>query len=227
MPPVHSHSAIVPARNVQKDFYDWAERHQQKLAQAQSGNHDLVFIGDSITHMFELEDRGLPVWKRTYGHRRALDLGYGWDCTQNVLWRLENGEFAGQQPKLVVLNIGTNNLTGNDACPANTAEEIVDGIEAICHFVHRQSEQTTILNMAIFPRGLREEAIHTQVRELNTLLAARLASKPRILHLNIGERFLGPDGEIPCEFMADRCHPTEQGYAIWADAIEPVVRQYI
>lgn len=221
------HSAIVPARNIQPDFYDWSERHQQKLAQAQSGNHDLVFIGDSITHMFELEDRGLPVWKRYYGHRHALDLGYGWDCTQNVLWRLENGEFAGQQPKLVVLNIGTNNLTGNDACPANTAEEIVDGIEAICHFVHQKSEQTTILVMALFPRGLREEAIHAQAQEVNALLAARLANKPRLLHLNIGERFLGLDGEIPCELMADRCHPTEAGYAIWAEAIEPVVSQFV
>ena len=225
-PPI-SNPATVPARNIQPDFYDWAERHQQKLAQAQSGNHDLVFIGDSITHMFELEGRGLPVWERTYGHRNALDLGYGWDCTQNVLWRLENGEFAGQKPKLVVLNIGTNNLTGNDACPESTVEQIVEGIEAICRFVHQQSEQTTILCMAIFPRGLRDEPIHAKAQEVNALLAARLAGKPRILHLSIGERFLGPDGEIPCELMADRCHPTEQGYAIWADAIEPVVRQYL
>jgi len=222
-----SNPAIVPARNVQPDFYDWTERHQQKLAQAQSGNHELVFIGDSITHMFELEGRGLPIWQHYYGHRRALDLGYGWDCTQNVLWRLKNGEFAGQQPKLVVLNIGTNNLTGNDACPAATAEEIVEGIEAICAFIHRQSEQTTILNMAIFPRGLREEPIHAKALEVNALLASRLAGKPRILHLNIGKSFLGSDGEIPCELMADRCHPTEQGYAIWAAAIEPVVQQYL
>jgi lysophospholipase L1-like esterase len=220
-------TAIIPARNVQLDFYDWDERHQQKQAQAQSDKHDLVFIGDSITHMFEVEDRGLPVWERYYGHRRALDLGYGWDCTQNVLWRLENGEFAGQQPKLVVLNIGTNNLTGNDACPANTAEEIVEGIAAICGLIQQKSPQTTILSMAIFPRSLTSDPVHAKAKLVNTLLARHLRRKPGILHLNIGERFLGPDGEIPCELMDDRCHPTKQGYGIWAEAIEPVVRHYL
>ena len=156
-----------------------------------------------------------------------LDLGYGWDCTQNVLWRLENGEFAGQQPKLVVLTIGTNNLTGNDSARANTAAEIVEGINAICSFIHRQSPATTILVMAIFPRGLSHEPIHAQVKELNTALKASLAERHGILHLDIGSRLLGPDGEIPTEVMDDRCHPTEKGYAIWAQAIDSVIAEYL
>lgn len=227
MPSTPLHSAIVPARNVQPDFYDWSERHQQKLAQAQSGNHDLVFIGDSITHMFELPDRGLPVWERYYGHRHALNLGYGWDCTQNVLWRLENGEFAGQQPKLAVLNIGTNNLTGNDACPANTPEEIVEGIAAICGVIQQKSPRTTILSMALFPRSLAADPVHAKAKQVNTLLVRNLQGKPGILHLNLGERFLGPDDEIRCELLPDLCHPSEKGYSIWAEAIEPVVSQFI
>lgn len=227
MSQVMPNSAIIPEQNRQIDNYDWAERHQLKLAQAASGNHDLVFIGDSITHHFETEGRGLTVWNRYYGKRNALDLGYGWDCTQNVLWRLENGEFAGQKPKLVVLLIGTNNLTGNENCRANTAPEIVAGVEAICNFIHRQSPETTILVMAVLPRGLTHEPIHSQVKELNALIKTNLEGSPRILHADIGCRFFGPDGEIPVELMDDRCHPSEQGYAIWADAIEPIVSQYL
>ena len=227
MTPISSNSAILPVPNRQKDNYDWAARRKQKLEQAASGNHALIFIGDSITHHFETEERGLPIWQRYYGQRNALDLGYGWDCTQNILWRLENGEFAGQRPKLVVLLAGTNNLTGNETARANTVPEIVAGIGAICDWIHLQSSETTILLMAVLPRGLSHEPIHTQVEELNAALKASLEDKPLILHLDIGCRFLGPDGEIPTALMEDRCHPTEQGYAIWAEAIEPIVAQFL
>ena len=193
-----SNPAIIPVPNTQKDFYDWTERRQQKLKQVQAGTHDLIFVGDSITHMFEMEGRGQPVWQRSFGNIRTLNLGYGWDCIQNVLWRLENGEFTGQQPKLVVLNIGTNNLTGNDAGRANTADEIVAGIEAICHWIHRQSPASTLLVMSLFPRGLSHEAIHTQVKEVNAALKVSLAGRPRILQLDIGHRLLSP-GRVEAE----------------------------
>jgi hypothetical protein len=89
--------AVHPVPNVQKDFYDWEARRREKTALAQQGAYDLLFIGDSITHLFEVEGRGAAIWHRYYGRRRTLNLGYGWDCTQNVLWRLEHGEFAGQR----------------------------------------------------------------------------------------------------------------------------------
>lgn len=220
-------TAIHPVPNTEKDFYDWAKRRQQKVALAGTGKYDLIFIGDSITHLFEVEGRGAAIWQRHYGQRQVLDLGYGWDCTQNVLWRLEHGEFASQQPKLVVLNIGTNNLTGNSAARANTAEEIVAGIEAICRFVQDASPTTTMLVMAIFPRGLTSDPIHAQVHQLNRILAAQLAGRPHTLLLDIGDRFIGQDGDIPTTLMDDRTHPTEAGYRIWAEAIEPVVTQYL
>ncbi|HCE46484.1 MAG TPA: hypothetical protein DET40_23310 [Lentisphaeria bacterium] len=220
-------TAIVPVPNTQKDFYDWNERRSQKVAEAKKGSHDLIFIGDSITHMFEMEGRGAAIWQRYYGQRSAFDLGYGWDCTQNVLWRLENGEFAGQHPKLVVLNIGTNNLTGNSTARANSAAEIFAGIEAICQFIHRHSPESMILVMSIFPRGLSNDPVHAKVKELNAVLKSGLECKPGIIHLDIGQRFIGSDGEIPLELMNDRCHPAEKGYKIWADAIEQVVTRYL
>lgn len=227
MTSIQANTAEHPVPNIQKDFYDWAERHEQKMELARTGQYDLIFIGDSITHLFEVEGHGADVWQQYYGHRHVLNLGYGWDCTQNVLWRLADGEFSGQHPKLVVLNIGTNNLTGNSACRANTADEIVDGILEICRYIHQQSAQTAILIMGVFPRGLTTDPIHAQVQELNATLHAHLPIDPRLLYVDIGERFLGPDGEIPIELMNDRCHPTAEGYPIWAAAIEPIIAQYV
>jgi len=227
MSTIPTNTALDPVPNTQKDFYDWAERHALKVELARSGEYELIFIGDSITHLFEVEGYGADVWRQYYGQRRVLNLGYGWDCTQNVRWRLAQGEFTGQQPSLVVLNIGTNNLTGNSAARANTAAEIVDGIFEICRDIHQQSAQTVILIMGIFPRGLTTDPIHAQVTELNAMLCAQLPVDSRLRYVDIGERFLGPEGEIPLALMQDRCHPTTAGYAIWAAAIEPFIAQYL
>ena len=220
-------SAIEPVANVQRDNYDWEGRRAEKQAAAKQRSHDLVFIGDSITHRFERDDAGAAVWKKHYGKIGALNLGYGWDTTQNVLWRLENGEFAGQKPKLAVVNIGTNNLTGNGACRANTVAEIVEGIAAICDFVKMRSPKTAVLVMAVFPRGKIAEAIHARVEDLNAGLRAWLATRPEILHLDIGERFLDAEGEVDLALLPDRCHPIAPGYVIWAEALEPFVKKYV
>jgi hypothetical protein len=84
-------TAAIPVQKLEEDFYDWYVRHSAKCREAACANHDLVFIGDSITHLFEgdpnVPNRGERVWEAHYGNRNALNLGFGWDRTQNVLWR--------------------------------------------------------------------------------------------------------------------------------------------
>jgi len=220
-------NAVEPVPNTQKDFYDWQERRRQKQGQVRERGYDLIFIGDSITHLFEVPLAGGAVWGKYFGKYEPLDLGYGWDCTQNVLWRLGNGEFEGQTPKLVVLNIGTNNLTGNSGGRANTATEIAEGIEAILDLVHERSPATMVLVMGIFPRGARGDALRHAVKELNGELERRLKGRSGVVFLDIGESFLGEDGEIPKDVMPDGVHPAEKGYLIWAERIAPVVRRYV
>jgi lysophospholipase L1-like esterase len=225
-------SAILPATKLEDDFYDWWVRHdEKKRLVASRKDFELVFIGDSITHLFEVSDavppRGGSVWNEYYGRRKALDLGFGWDRTQNVLWRLQNGEFDGLAPKLAVLNIGTNNLTGTDHARTNTAEEIVEGIAAICRLIATLSPSTVILVMGIFPRGQPDDALRVHIRRINEGMATLAASRPGLRFMDIGSRFLDPEGRIPVALMNDLTHPTETGYRIWAEAIEPVVRDCV
>ncbi|MCW0448807.1 hypothetical protein NB706_001641 [Xanthomonas sacchari] len=37
--------------------------------------------------------------------------------------------------------------------------------------------------------------------------------------LDIGARFLQPDGTLPAALMPDGTHPSEAGYAIWGEAL--------
>ncbi len=225
------HAAVVPVPRLENDFYDWDARHAAKCRAAAAGNHDLVFIGDSITHLFEGDPawpgRGEQVWAEFYGHHKVLNLGYGWDRTQNVLWRLAHGEFANQAPRLVVLLIGTNNLAGTPNCIASTPEQTVEGIQMVCTTIAAAAPVAHILLMAVLPRGTPQEQARPDIRRINQQLEAFARAATQMTYLDIGPRFLDPSGNIPLALMDDLCHPTAAGYRIWAQAIEPIVRRHV
>lgn len=208
-----SHSAVVPA-----DRMDWwGKRHQKVLDEVASGDVDLIYVGDSITHGFE--NAGKAMWEKYYAPRKAVNMGFSGDRTQHVLWRFDHGEIDGISPKLAIMMIGTNNSNGND----NTAEEIADGIKAICADIREKLPETKILLLAIFPRG---EGPSPQ-REKNaaaSLMASQIADGKHIFYLDINDKFLTADGTLPKDVMPDLLHPNEKGYQIWAEAIEPTVK---
>lgn len=225
-----SNTAVIPRPKLEEDFYDWYARHEQKKALAADMRYEVIFVGDSITHLFEgdpnVPGRGEEVWAREYSRLRVLNLGFGWDRTQNVLWRLEHGEFDRQQPRLTVLNIGTNNLTGSPNARANTAAEIVAAIKMICEDLFRAAPNTTILLMGLFPRGLKADGFRDRINTINRQLADYAAPSHNIRFLDIGTRFLAADGEIVPALMPDLIHPSAAGYMIWAEAIRPVIAEF-
>jgi len=219
-------STLVPVtQNRDWRNYDWAERHAACVALMRERRPDIVTLGDSITHFWGGEPIsarrvGADVWDRLFAGRRVVNLGYGWDRTENVLWRLRHGEFEGVTPRLVVLMIGTNNLQ------TNSTDEVAAGVEAICAEIHGRSPGTRILLLAIFPRGAKPDETRAKVSAVNAQLAA-LNGRHGVTYLDIGARFLSADGTIAKEIMYDSLHPTAQGYAIWAEAMEPTMRRLL
>jgi lysophospholipase L1-like esterase len=218
-------TALIPVARLEMDSYDWFERHQDVLAAKAQMDPRIVLIGDSITHFWGGPPKSTPLngpqaWADTFGTIPVLNLGFGWDRTQNVLWRLAHGEFDGLHPKTVILNIGTNNLTGTANARANTPAEIVQGILAIHHQIRGISPDSRIIVMAVFPRGFAAGSLQRQsIAQLNQLLAAALAGKANTLFLDIGARFLNGDGTLPKSMMNDGTHPTEEGYRVWGKAL--------
>jgi len=120
-----------------------------------------------------------------------------------------------------ILMIGTNNSNKNHS----TAEEIADGIKAICWKIQQKLPKTKILILAIFSRGPGP----SPQREKNNLaseLASQIADGKMIHYLNINEKFLEDDGSLPKDIMLpDLIHPNQLGYNIWAEAIEPKIAE--
>jgi len=86
--------------------------------------------------------------------------------------------------------------------------------------VHRRSPDTHIIVMAIFPRGGKpNDSLRAPIEQTNQLLAKRFTSDAYITYLDIGKKFLSPDGSLPQTLFPDGTHPSEEGYQIWADAL--------
>jgi lysophospholipase L1-like esterase len=212
-------SATEPAPRASEGW--WNQMHQSFLDRAKQGHIDLLFLGDSITQGWAFHDKDghgpSEVWDRYYGPRHAANFGIGGDRTQHVLWRIQHGEIDGIHPKVVVLMIGTNNLS------ANTPDEIADGITAIVKTLREKLPETKILLLGIFPR---DEKPATPNRERIKAVNARIAKLDdgqMVKYLDIGDQFLNDDGTLSQDIMPDFLHLTRKGYRIWADAMEPTL----
>ncbi|EEF23474.1 platelet-activating factor acetylhydrolase ib, putative, partial [Ricinus communis] len=79
----------------------WHQFYDEDVAVADKGGVDLLFVGDSITEMWNEQ-----VFQRAFGGWRTANFGVGGDHTGNLLWRLQNGHAEKLRPKAVVLTIG-------------------------------------------------------------------------------------------------------------------------
>lgn len=212
-----THDAVTPAKIPFEEVQEWYwPRQEEKKARLKEGNVDLLFVGNSITHGWE--STGKKYYEQYYAHRNVANIGFGWDRTQHVLWRLNDYDFSNISPKVAVVMIGTNNSNGDD----NTAEEIGDGIVAVCNKLHTQFPKMKILLLAIFPRSPQPDAQRAKCAKASAL-ASRIADNQSIFYLDLTDKFLEPDGTISPEIMPDYLHPNEEGYRIWAEAMEPVL----
>ena len=225
-------TAVIPLGKLERDSYGWEERHAAVMKVKAEIDPEIVLIGDSITHFWggqpdggKMGNRGSETWAQLFGHRRVLNLGFGWDRTQNVLKRIALGQLDGLKPKAVVIHIGTNNLAQTENCRSNSPAEIAEGIQAIIEQVQAKCPGTAIVLMGIFPRGQkREDPKRAVLREINGLLKAR-QEQPGVTFLDITDHWLSDDGTLSKEIMPDFLHPNQKGYAVWAEALKTVLPQ--
>lgn len=192
----------------------WWSRHQAMNARAKQGNVDLIYIGDSIVASWKWD--GEPVWNHYYASRNGMVLGISGDRTEQVLWRLQNGNIDGMSPKLAVVMIGQNNG------PFNTGEEIAAGVAAIVRTLREKLPATKVLVLAIFQRREKPTPERAVLAGANEIIS-KLADGRHVFYLDINHLFVRPDGTIPASLMPDFEHPNEEGHRVWAAAIEPMV----
>ena len=204
--------------------------HEQLLEKKTKGQIDAYFLGDSITRRWGATDYPhlLANWNQNFRGWNAANFGWGADKTQNILWRLENGELDGVNPKVIVLMAGTNNvgsLTPIDDDRARIAD-ITRGLETIIKVAQKKAPRATILLTAIPPRN-DNLAVMPTINGINAKLA-KLADGKKIRFIDINNKLANSKGEL-YEGMTDpdKLHLSLKAYQIWADAVKPHLEELL
>jgi lysophospholipase L1-like esterase len=193
----------------------WLKRHTDKLNEIakSQGNFDLVFIGDSIVHAWELE--GEAAWNQHFKQLQTLNLGFSGDRTEHVLWRIQQGELDNFIATYVVLLIGTNNAGHRHDKP----EEIAAGVESILQSIRQKLPQSTIILTAIFPRSRTPLKRMRKAVDASNILIRKLTDDNSVIWFDINEHLLNDEGILLESVMPDLLHPNQAQYQLWAKEI--------
>ena len=163
--------------------------------------HDIVFLGDSITEWFPLDEMfpDLPIKNR----------GISGDTTDGVLRRLH--QITGSQPRQIFLKIGT-----NDIGFGHSHGRIVANYEEILARIQAESPQTEVFVQSVLPRQRYARRIQRLNAEIHTL-----ALKYNYHYLDLFPAFADERGSLRREFTNDGLHLLYAGYAQWHKLLVP------
>ncbi len=196
----------------------WVRQHQFFSNLARNGHANLLFLGDSITARWLTVGRAS--WNRYFAPTGAYDFGISGDATQNLLWRITHGELNGMQSRVIVLMIGTNNLS------TSTAGPIVNAISSITQVIHTYLPNSKILLLGILPRGGPQDTdLRAEIAAINSQLFK--LSSHSLRFVDVGGLFVNPDGTPRADLLPDTLHLSASGYRVLARAISPVVSQLL
>jgi lysophospholipase L1-like esterase len=204
--------------------------HRQLLAKRTQGTIDVYFEGNSITRRWGATDYPdfLANWKANFFGWNAADFGWGADRIEHMLWRIQNGELDGVNPKVIVIDAGTNNV-GQQPGGDDKIADITRGIRALVDVCRVKAPNATIILTGIFPRndnGGNPTAVFAEINRINENIA-RIADGRTIRYVNINDKLADKDGKLFDGMTVDGLHPTLKGYQIWADALKPILTELL
>ena len=224
LPAQQYNSAVIPTDLLDVDF--WRERHEKILEKVKSSNPQLIMIGNSITNNLDKPDRKI-FWEKYLNDLDAINMGISGDRTENVIWRLLNGELEGINPKVATLLIGTNNTDGNHYLEISTPEELAEGIWKICTIIREKLPDTEILLIGILPYGYKPNHRDEINKATNKIISAFPEKDSKIHYYDIGYLFLNEDGSVKNELMPDYLHPNVEGEKLIFEKLAPEVGQFL
>lgn len=208
----------MPVSAQAKQAASWNTAHSNLASKAATSSPDVAFYGDSITAGLSLNSS----FKTAFGGR-AENFGISGDRTENLLYRLKNGEadFRGKKPDTAVISIGTNDIG------SASESRIVAGILANTKEAIAKMPGTEIVVVGILPRGQRQDdSLRQTVNSINSKVREQLQGVPNVKFVDISPALLDSNGNMRRElWQGDNVHLTYgPGYSAMLRALQPHIK---
>ena len=185
----------------------WSEEIAAFANAAPGPSNALLFVGSSsIRRWVDLAEHmaPLPVINRGFGGSKIGDVIYH----SEVLFQAES-------PRAIVIFVGTNDITPGNSKPLAV---MLDAFEAMMMGVRRQHPETPVYYIAITPSPLRWE-VWDEARAINDAISDLANGMANTYVIDTGDRLMSAGVPDDNNYVFDRLHLSEQGYAIWAEII--------
>lgn len=201
---------------------DWYANHKEISSVLASEQVDLLLVGNSITQGFG-GDRSIVTYKPGKKYLDAVLQNKKWqaagisgDKSQNILYRLENGNYNAASPKVVTLTIGINNLTSG-----NSPKETFIGIKKCIETAQRVLPNSKLVVFGVLPAGKEKNSdLRIKVDEVNKMLSDYTSVNKEFQYMNLDNVFTDSRGSLKSSFYApDNLHLSGNGYAAWSEII--------
>ena len=201
---------------VSQDYYD------KKVAQftMENGNFSkgqIVFIGDSITDLYHLDDYYQDLSLRTYNR------GIGGDVTGMLLKRIQVSLYD-LEPTKVVLMIGINDINGGVS--TNT---ILENYDNILKGIKTKLPETKVYTMSILPINNDLPAYIDVDKSTERIVSINeeiktMSSNYSYQYMDLFSLVNDDKNHLKKEYSLDGIHLSEQGFVTWTNLIKPELK---
>lgn len=200
----------------------WLEEHRKlvKKSEANAGPLDVLLIGDGGTVLWD------NCWKKNFIEFSSLNLSMQLDMTQNVLWRLDHGGVMGLEPKVIILQVGINNI---EHAHLSKPPSIAEGIK-LCHANLREKfPKAEIVVVKLFPQKSKFDTKYKYTIEVNQFLdELKLGDLPNTYIFDLTSELLNSDGELHLELYDNfQSRLNQAGNQLFADKLKPLIEKLL
>ncbi len=182
----------------------------------------VVFIGDSITWMYDLK-KHYP--KSSY---YMVNSGIDGATTEQILNNMDNRIYQ-FNPKKVFIMIGTNDINqGKDK------DEIVTNIKKIIEEIKKNNSKCKIYLESLYPiNNTDNDKINMEMvgrKRSNNLIKSinddlkNLAEEEDVIYINMYDNLLDEEENLKLEYTREGLHITEEGYDIITDNLKKYIK---
>jgi lysophospholipase L1-like esterase len=217
-------AALTTVANQDTRLRDWANLGRYRDANRTVTRADVVFMGDSITDLWQQ-----PRFGGFFPGKNYADRGISAQTTPQMLLRFRPDVIA-LKPRAVVILAGTNDIAGNTGPMSN--EEIQNNLMSMAELA--KANNVRVVLASITPVSAYHAAPNAppqttrrpveRIKAINDWMKSYAAANKHI-YLDYYSAMIDSSGMLKTEFSEDDLHPNAAGYKVMAPLAEAAIAQ--